>query len=287
MWLYYELNFWSPVSSVSWDFMRKSADWILTAVYRKVGLAIWISLKPWHCFSASCSHLHVDLWLPGDRCVRGKHLPGRPEVAPRQRLSGSGSVQGLHSGAHGITGRDGGEVRARVSKHARQTTRWTNGKPRWGQVTGLDVTSASEHEDICIFQGWAVSRSSHAFDDSSQRGRRAFYLLRRLKYHSPIFQARLQRDTHKDSKVKSSNLDWSRFNLERPVWRMTPPHHPPVIASVWMFLEGFVVSLWMMCSRKKKRRKKKNAQCAYFRLRAKSEVVNVIVDPGSLWAYKT
>lgn len=187
-----------------------------------VGLAIWISPKPWYCFSASCFHLHVDLWLPGDRCVRGKHLPGRPEVAPCQRLSGSGSVQGLHSGAHGISGRDGGEVRARMSKHARQTIRWTNGKPRWGQVTGLDVTSASEHEDICIFQGWAVSRSSHAFDDSSQRGRRAFYLLRRLKYHEPIFQARLQRDTQKDSKVKSLNLDWSCFNLERPVWRMTP-----------------------------------------------------------------
>lgn len=73
---------------------------------RNVGLAIWISLKPWYCFSASCFHLHVDLWLPGDRCVRGKHLPGRPEVAPCQRLSGSGSVQGLHSGAHGISGRD-------------------------------------------------------------------------------------------------------------------------------------------------------------------------------------
>lgn len=198
MWLYYELNFWSPVSSVSWDFTRKSIDWILTAVKRgKVGLAIWISPKPWYCFSASCFHLHVDLWLPGDRCVRGKHLPGRPEVAPWQRLSGSGSVQGLHSGAHGISGRDGGEVRARMSEQARPADNQMDQWEATVRAGDLGWTVLRRHEDICIFQGWAVSRSPHAFDDSSQRGRRAFYLLRRLKYRSPIFQARLQRHTQR------------------------------------------------------------------------------------------
>ena len=68
-----------------------------------------------HCYSTSCFHSCADLWLPGDRCVWNKHLPGGAAVAPRQWVSGGGPDQRVHASAHGLSRRNGGETRARMS----------------------------------------------------------------------------------------------------------------------------------------------------------------------------
>lgn len=65
------------------------------------------SFKFRHCYSASCSHLYADLWLPGDRCVWNKHLPGCTEVAPWQWVSGCGSEQRVHASTHSLSWRNG------------------------------------------------------------------------------------------------------------------------------------------------------------------------------------
>uniref|UniRef100_A0A8C7X9U5 CKLF-like MARVEL transmembrane domain containing 4 n=1 Tax=Oryzias sinensis TaxID=183150 RepID=A0A8C7X9U5_9TELE len=58
------------------------------------------------CCCASCA----GLWLPGDRCVWIKHLPGSTAVSPGQRQSGGSSGQRLHPSSHGVSRRNGGTV---------------------------------------------------------------------------------------------------------------------------------------------------------------------------------
>lgn len=85
-----------------------------------------------YCVSASCCHVRADLWLPGHRCVRPQHLPGRSEVAPGHHQPGLGSGPGLHPGAHGVPRRDGGEAWAGVRQS--RTDQWTNEEPPSGQT---------------------------------------------------------------------------------------------------------------------------------------------------------
>lgn len=72
-------------------------------------------LKFRHCYFASSFHLYADIWLPGDRCVWNKHLPGCAEVAPRQWVSGGGSEQRVHASTHSLSWRNGGTTWACVS----------------------------------------------------------------------------------------------------------------------------------------------------------------------------
>lgn len=78
-------------------------------------LVFCIPFKSRHCYSASFFCLYADLWLPGDRCVWNKHLPGGAEVAPWQWLSGGASDQRVHASTHGITWRNGGATWACMS----------------------------------------------------------------------------------------------------------------------------------------------------------------------------
>lgn len=88
-----------------------------------------------HCYSASCFHLYADLWLPGDRCVWNKHLPGSTKVAPWQRVSGSGSKQRVHASTHRISWRNGGAAWACVSSFRQwerlKKSHTTGSWPRW------------------------------------------------------------------------------------------------------------------------------------------------------------
>lgn len=104
--------------------------------------------------------MRADLRLPGDRCLRPQHLPGRSEVAPGRRQPGLGSGAGLHPGAHGVPGGDGGAARAGVRAwHTRTNEEAPSGRHSntFCQFYFIFLISSSlrkqplHHHQLCLF----------------------------------------------------------------------------------------------------------------------------------------